>query len=109
MRRASAAAALAGAVLLSGGCAPRARPPRTQAIEIRGFVYLPDTLRASPGDTVVWTNRDLVPHTATDDGGRWDSGDVATAASWRMVAGEKGVHPYHCAFHPPMKAVLVVE
>ena len=78
-------------------------------MEIRGFAYLPATLEVAAGDTVVWINRDVVPHTATRDGTGWDSGSLVAGGSWRLVAVPGGSQPYYCAFHPSMRGVLVVR
>ena len=82
--------------------------PRVHTVEIRAFQYAPATLTVRRGDTVVWTNRDLVPHTATAQGS-WDSGSIAANATWRYTAGQAGRFAYDCAFHPGMKATLVVR
>jgi len=104
----AAAMVLAGSV--AGGCrAGRAGTPELHVVEIERFVFRPDTLRVSVGDTVAWLNRDIVPHTATDGAGAWDSGVLGTDAEWRLVPTAPGVHRYVCALHPTMEAVLIVE
>jgi plastocyanin len=94
----------AAALGLAAACA---RPlPRAHTVEIRGFAYLPATLEVAAGDTVVWVNRDVVPHTATGNGGGWDSGSLEAGGVWRLVT-RQGSQPYYCAFHPGMRGVLV--
>lgn len=83
-------------------------PPRAHALDIRGFAFLPDTITVPVGDTLVWTNHDVVPHTATR-AGEWDTGPVAASASGRWVATQPGTHDYICAFHPTMKGTVVVR
>lgn len=78
-------------------------------MEIRGFAYLPATLEVAAGDRVVWANRDVVPHTATRDGGGWDSGSLEAERAWRLIATPEGSQSYYCAFHPTMRGVLVVR
>jgi plastocyanin len=108
MRAAGDAATLAAAALgLAVACAPP--PPRTHAVEIRGFAYLPARLEVAVGDTVMWVNRDVVPHTVTRDGGRWDSGSVEGERAWRLIVTPPGSQSYYCAFHPTMRGVLVVR
>lgn len=87
-----------------------ARPaPRAHIVEIRGFAYLPAMLEVAAGDTIVWLNRDAVPHTATPDGQAWDSESIDVEQSWRLVAAPRGSHPYYCTFHPSMRGELVVR
>jgi plastocyanin len=83
--------------------------PRSHTVEIRGFAYAPVTVEVAAGDTVVWINRDVVPHTATRDGGAWDSGSIGAGQAWRLVAARRGRHPYICVFHPNMRGELVVR
>jgi plastocyanin len=74
-----------------------------------GTRFDPEVLTVRPGDTVVWVNRDPVPHTATARSGAFDSGSVEPGKSWKYRAGKPGSFPYFCAFHPTMKGVLKVE
>jgi plastocyanin len=78
-------------------------------VEIRGFAYLPATLEVAAGDTVVWINRDALPHTATADGRSWDSGSIGAEQAWRLTAPSPGSQPYYCAFHPVMRGEVVVR
>lgn len=101
----------AGVVLW--GLAPRGAPvagvARTHVVEIRGFEYSPSHLELAVGDTVVWINRDVVPHTATDSAGGWDSGRIANSGKWHWVAESEGRLRYLCTYHPSMRATLVVR
>ena len=83
--------------------------PRLHTVEISGFGYLPATLEVAAGDTVVWINRDAVPHTVTQDGGDWDSGSINAEQEWRWIAGPAGTQRYVCTFHPIMQGELVVR
>lgn len=103
-------AGLAALLALTAGApdpARRERPPTLHHVEIRNFAFDPVHLEVAVGDTVVWTNRDFVPHTATADSGSWDSGGLSTGQSWKLVVQQGGA--YHCALHPAMKATLVMR
>jgi plastocyanin len=82
-------------------------PPGVHAVEIRGFAFVPDTLVVRRGDTVVWRNRDAVPHTATSEGGEWGSPELGKDGAWRVVVETGGA--YRCALHPTMRGVIVVR
>ncbi|MGH9844582.1 MAG: cupredoxin domain-containing protein [Blastocatellia bacterium] len=89
-----------------------ARPkalPQTHTVTISGFKFLPETLTVSAGDIVVWKNEDIVPHTATAGGKGFNSKSIASKASWKYVANKQGTYSYFCAFHPTMKAKLIVK
>lgn len=97
-----------GALLL--GCsASGAEPPRRHMVDIRGFRFVPAALRVAAGDTVVFVNRDGVPHTATSSSAGFDTGDIAAGKSRAIVVGGQGDQPYVCAYHPGMKAQLDVR
>jgi plastocyanin len=103
-------AALAAAILCVLAPAAAGRPePRTHTVSIENMRFQPERLTVAPGDTVVWTNKDLVPHTATSDEGGFDSEIIQAEKSWRFTAREKGDFAYLCTFHPTMTAVLQVR
>jgi len=107
MRRASAAAA---AVLAAAALAcKRAPPPRSYAVSIKNFAVQPATLVVSMGDTVVWTNGDFVPHTATARDSAWDSKSIDANGTYRWVARAPGKHTYICVFHPNMQGTIDVR
>ena len=81
-----------------------------KTVVINHFKYQPDTLAIHVGDTVEWKNIDIVSYTATAmDKALFDSGRIATGASWRFTFTRKGPYDYACALHPNMKAKLVVH
>jgi len=73
------------------------------AISIRGMQFDPANVRAAIGDTVRWTNHDLVPHTVSAGNGTFDSGSVAPDSSWSFVLRTAGEVEYACRFHPTMR------
>jgi plastocyanin len=85
-------------------------PARRHVVEIRGLTFHPAVLEVAPGDTVVWINRDFVPHTATATGGvSWDTGTLTQGQEGRYVPRRKGASSYICALHPTMKGTLIVR
>ena len=87
----------------------RIERPRAHTLAIRDFLFTPTDLTVSAGDTVVWTNADFVPHTATGTDSAWDSKTISANSSWRFVARVPGRHEYYCAFHPNMRATVTVR
>lgn len=92
---------------LSGGVI-RERP-RKHTVEIVGFEFKPAQLRVARGDTIVWLNRDAVPHSATATNRTWDSGNIAAGASWSLVTTTSSAGDYFCVLHPSMKAKFTVR
>ena len=83
--------------------------PRVHTVLIEGMRFQPEGLTVAPGDTVVWVNRDLVPHTATSASARFDSGELAPGKSWTYTVRGAGEFNYICTYHPLMKAILRVR
>lgn len=81
----------------------------TRAIDIEAMQFSPASLRVAAGDTVVWTNRDLVPHNATADSGTFRSIVIQPGQSWAFRVTTPGRLPYACTLHPGMKATLIVD
>jgi plastocyanin len=82
---------------------------KTHTVTIEGMKFVPERLEVAAGDTVVWTNKDIVPHTVTASEARVESGELATNKRFRFVARKKGEMPYICRLHPVMKGLLVVK
>lgn len=88
--------------------AASAAAPRVHEVVIEGMEFHPPALRVSPGDVVVWTNRDFFPHDVTAENGAFRSGEIAPGASWQLSVGGPGEFDYYCSLHPPMTASLSV-
>lgn len=85
-------------------------PPRRHLVEIRGMAFHPAVLEVSRGDTVVWTNRDFVPHTATAAAlPLWSTGTLVQNQSGQFLAGRAGTIQYLCELHPVMQGTLIVR
>lgn len=86
-----------------------ADPPASHTVLISGFKFQPDTLTVDAGDTVIWKNADIVPHTVTAGDKSFNSGSIAPGASWTLVTKTRGSFPYSCVPHPNMHAKLIVQ
>ncbi len=76
--------------------------------------YSPDKATVTQGDTVVWTNVDIAPHTVTsasDYGETFDSSLISEGETFTLDTTnlEIGEYEYLCIVHPWMIATLVVE
>jgi len=105
---ARAAAAVLAAAALTIGSASCSPGPTTHTVTIDATRFQPADLRVRVGDTVIWVNKDLFPHTATA-GGVFDSGSIAPDRSWQYTVTASGVTDYDCTFHPTMKGRLLAE
>ena len=99
-----------GLIVCSRGVASRdQRAPQTHAVTIADMRFQPEMLTVAAGDTVVWVNNDLVPHTATSKARGFDSKSIPAGKPWRYTVRTKGDFVYLCTFHPTMKATLRVK
>jgi plastocyanin len=79
------------------------------AVDIKDFAFNPPMLEIAAGTTVTWTNSDTAPHTATQDGGGFQSGRLDTGQSFSFSFDTPGTYEYHCEFHPNMHGTVVVK
>src|SRR6476660_7279255 len=96
------------AALLFGAVAADAAG-KTHAVRIQGMKFVPERVEVAAGDTIVWTNKDFLPHTVTAAASKIESGDLAEGKSFRLVAKKKGEIEYICRLHPVMHGVVVVK
>jgi plastocyanin len=100
--------ALVAVLILSSAAAAHAAG-KTHAVRIEGMKFVPERVEVAAGDTIVWTNQDIVPHTVTAAEAKVESGELQTGKSFKFVARKKGEMSYICRLHPVMKGVLIVK
>ena len=75
---------------------------------IKGMTFNPAELHVHKGDTVVWINKDLVPHNVTDfPNATWTSGTLALGKLWEKSI--SNTFDYYCSIHPTMKGKIIVD
>lgn len=79
------------------------------AVTIQGFAFSPPTLTIKVGESVTWTNKDLVGHSATADDKSFDIGVIGQGESATATFIKAGTFTYHCTPHPNMKGTIIVE
>jgi plastocyanin len=71
--------------------------------------FSPDPATAKVGQTVAWRNADSITHTASADGGAFNTGNIAPGATSSPIAmTAAGSFGYHCQIHPSMVGTLNV-
>lgn len=96
----AAVAALAASLPLA------AKAAQTHQVTIQGFAFVPASLAVNAGDTVVFTNQDSAPHTATANDGSWDTGRLRSGQSAQLTIAANMEGNYYCNFHRNMKGAL---
>ena len=88
---------------------PTRQPAKTHTVIMEGMVFQPTVITVAAGDTIVWINKDMVPHSATSGTAGFDSKVVEADGSWRTRLERVGDFDYACSFHPMMTAKLQVR
>jgi plastocyanin len=78
------------------------------AVIIVDFAFQPASLEVPAGTTVTWTNSGAATHTVTADNGAFDSGRLASGATFSQTFDTAGTFAYHCEIHPQMTGTIVV-
>lgn len=105
-------ALVAAAVAITGAGLARSEvgPVRSShLVEIRHLKFGPAELAVSKGDTIVWVNRDAVPHTVAALDSSWTSGHLAAGYSWRLIVEDPAAIGYLCTYHPTMRGSIEVR
>lgn len=80
----------------------------SDTILIKGMQFIPAEFHVKKGGTVVWVNRDIVVHDASEfPDKKWTSGPLAIGSSWKMKVNES--YDYFCSIHITMKGKIVVD
>jgi plastocyanin len=77
-------------------------------VTIQSNSFNPDSLSIKVGDTVTWTNKDSYDHTVTSDTAAFDSGGIASGATFSFTFNAEGTYSYHCSIHTSMTAKIIV-
>lgn len=100
--------AVVAAALLLGVAAAHAAG-KTHAVRIEGMKFVPERVEVAAGDTIVWTNKDFLPHTVTAADAGVESGELQEGKSFKFVARKPGEMSYICRLHPVMRGVVIVR
>lgn len=102
----AAALLVVGNVLLPAGCAANVAPGANEVV-MHGIAFDPQEITINVGESVKWTNMDLVPHTATsgnpgdaDFGSVFRSAQLAHGESFTHTFDQPGEYVYFCEVHP---------
>jgi plastocyanin len=70
----------------------------------------PPQINVPTGSIVSWTNADSIQHTVTsDEQGLFDAGPISPGDTFENVFESAGEFGYHCAIHPFMTGVVIVN
>jgi plastocyanin len=77
-------------------------------IKMANVAYAPAQVSARVGDTIEWTNDDIVAHTATARNGAWDV-MIQPKGKGSITLKSPGTIEYYCRLHPNMLGSITVS
>ncbi|MGB7259797.1 MAG: cupredoxin domain-containing protein [Pseudolabrys sp.] len=80
----------------------------TVQVTIDKVAYAPVDISARVGDTIEWSNKDIVAHTATARDKKWDL-MIMPGKKQTLVVKQAGEIDYYCKFHPNMVGHISVK
>jgi plastocyanin len=94
----------------TGQAATQAAPAgKVFEVKVDNFSFSPQTITISPGTTVIWTNRDDIPHTVVSDDKVFKSKVLDTDEKFSFTFDKAGNFPYFCSVHPKMTGKVIVQ
>lgn len=78
-------------------------------VDIQGFKFEPRDITINAGDTVRWTNKDGVGHTAMGQNNEFDTGTIQPGQAVSYKFNTTGTYNYRCGFHPSMTGSITVQ
>ena len=88
---------------------PRAIAAASGSVAIADFSFAPASITVDQGDTVTWVNNGPTAHSATANGGEFDTGILKAGQSSSHTFSQAGTYSYFCQPHPFMKGTVVVQ
>jgi len=77
------------------------------AVGVADFKFSSPDVQVPVGGSVVWSNNDTQPHTATS-AGAFDAGAIEPGTSATVAFPTAGTFKYICSFHPFMTGTVTV-
>jgi plastocyanin len=78
-------------------------------VTIDNFTFDPPKLTVKAGTTIIWVNRDDIPHTVASSTRAFKSKALDTDGSFVVTFTTPGTYAYFCSLHPHMTGIIVVE
>ena len=77
-------------------------------VDIDNFAFTPKELTVKAGTTIVFRNRDDIPHSVVGSKGEFHSKALDTDDSFSFTFAKAGTYGYSCGLHPQMQGKIVV-
>jgi plastocyanin len=77
-------------------------------VNINNFAFTPKELTVKAGTTIVFRNRDDIPHSIVGSNGEFHSKAIDTDESFSFTFAKAGSYAYSCGLHPKMQGRIAV-
>jgi amicyanin len=110
VKRSFLTALIAAAVLtFVWSAAAQTKPSAAADIKIDNFTFGPAELKVPAGTTVIWANRDDIPHTVVSTDKVFKSKVLDTDQKYSFTFATPGTYTYFCSIHPKMTGKVIVQ
>ena len=105
---------------MSSGSPGNPGGPSGPGVGVADFLFSPDSITISAGQSVVWSNSGPSSHTVTSDNSSWTSATLGApngtnsygyptgGGTFSHMFSSAGTYHYHCSIHAGMTGVVVV-
>jgi plastocyanin len=77
-------------------------------VSVDNFTFGPETLTVPVDSTVIWSNKDDVPHVIASNDGVFRSKALDTDDKYSYTFTKPGTYEYFCSIHPKMVGKIIV-
>lgn len=77
-------------------------------VNIDNFTFTPSPLTVKAGTTIIFRNRDDIPHSIVGAKAEFHSKALDTDDTFSFTFAKSGAYEYFCGLHPQMKGMIVV-
>lgn len=87
---------------------PNENNSHVDTVIIEQMKFNPEELKVNKGDTVIWLNRGMVPHTVkSHEDNKFYSDTLNPEKSWKQVITDSA--SYFCTIHPSMNGKIIIK
>jgi len=107
----SSSSSQASATKAATSTMPAKAKANTVMVTMKGLAFMPATIHAKVGETVMWMNMDTPQHTVTYVSGPkfHSSGDINPGGMFSIKLTQAGTIHYMCKIHPFMLGTIIVS
>lgn len=87
---------------------PTALRAEDTVIEVKNYMFVPQSITVKAGTVVTWKNTDQIPHGIADKNKLFRSPAIDTGETYSFTYTTPGTYSYFCTLHPYMTGTIIV-